>query len=182
MSRRPDWLLAQLPVGMLEDDFFRRFTQIFQDMADTLVDQVDNIPNAVDLTVAPAELVRYLGSWIGVTTVDASLPVELQRRIVHGQGRILPHRGTKRGLLDLLELLSGQPAEVEDPGGIWREGDAPARQPVVRVRVASTGWMPAEDFVALVRDELPAHVGLELYVAGRLAWPAPRTQDEEGQG
>lgn len=172
MRRRPDWLLAQLPVGMLEDDFFRRFSQIFQDMADTIVEQADNVPNVVDLAVAPDPFVRYLGSWIGAEAVDASLPVPLQRRIVRGYGQILAHRGTRRGLVELLELLSGEPAEVEDPGGIWREGDAPAREPVVRVRVASTGWMPADDFVALVRSELPAQVGLELYVADRLVWPA----------
>lgn len=177
MRRRPDWLISQLPVGMLDDDFFRRFSQIFQDLADTIVEQADNIPNAVDLSVAPDPFVRYLGSWIGVDAVDASLPVPTQRRIVHGYGRLLPHRGTRRGLLELLELLSGSPAEVDDPGGIWREGDSPRTAPVVRVRVASTGWMPAEDFVALVRSELPAQVGLELHVAGQQVWPAA-TQEE----
>lgn len=171
MSRRPDWLVAQLPVGMLEDDFFRRFVQIFQDLADTIVEGVDNIPNVVDVSVAPAPFVRYLGSWIGVNVVDAALPVDLQRQIVRGYGRLLPHRGTRRGLCDLLELLSGAPAEVEDPGGIWREGDAPEVEPVVRVRVRSTGWMPPEDFVSLVRDELPAHVGLELVVGDEQVWP-----------
>ncbi|MGE3621662.1 MAG: phage tail protein [Acidimicrobiia bacterium] len=176
MSRRPDWLVGQLPVGLLEDDFFRRFVQIFQDVADTLMDQADNVPHVVDPTVAPPEVVRYLGSWIGVRSIDAALPVDLQRHLVRGHSRVMANRGTRQGLLDLLELLSGQPAEVEDPGGIWREGDAPRLAPVVRVRVASTGWVGEDDFVRMVREELPAQVGLELVVGGRQVWP-PSVED-----
>jgi phage tail-like protein len=178
VSRRPDWLIAQLPVGMLEDDFFRRFVQIFQDVGDTLVDQADNVANIVDPTVAPDAVVRYLGSWIGAQAlIDPSLPVDLQRRLVRAQSRILAWRGTARGLRELLELLSGAPVEIEDSGGVWRQGDAPDHPPVVRVRVESTGWVGTEDFVALVRDELPAHVGLELHVAGEQVWPRPRAEE-----
>jgi hypothetical protein len=36
--------------------------------------------------------------------------------------------------------------------------------------VESTGWMPEADFVALVRDEVPAHVRAELYVGSRCVW------------
>ena len=51
--RREQWLLSQLPVGMVEDDFFVRFVSIFQDVATTLLDGADNIDNLVDVTVAP---------------------------------------------------------------------------------------------------------------------------------
>ncbi len=34
----------------------------------------------------------------------------------------------------------------------------------------STGWLPENEFVALVRDEIPAHVLAELYVGDRLVW------------
>ena len=74
--RRDDWLLGQLPMGMLEDDFFARFVGIFQEVSTTFLDDVDNLDNIVDVTVAPEGVVRWLGSWLGVESIDSSLPHE----------------------------------------------------------------------------------------------------------
>ena len=170
--RRDDWVLAQLPVGMVEDDFFVRFVSIFQELATTIVDGVDNLENVIDVTVAPESMVRWLASWIGVDSVDASLPHTLQRRIVATSARMLAWRGTRHGLRQFLEMTSGGPVEIEDSGGVFAEGAAPDGPPWVRMRVTSTGWLPEADFVALVRDEIPAHVGIELWVDGRQVMPA----------
>jgi phage tail-like protein len=171
MARRPDWLVAQLPVGMLEDDFFRRFVSIFQDMADTIIDGVDSIEHAVDITVAPEAMVRFLGSWIGVHAIDPSLPLPLQRRVVQGAAQALTWRGTRRGLLSYLEVICGEGVEIEESGGVWREGEAPRDPPSVVIRVPSTGWVSEEDFTRLVRDELPANASCIIEVAGRPIWP-----------
>lgn len=173
--RRDQWLLSQLPVGMLEDDFFVRFVSIFQDVATSLLEGVDNIDNVVDVSVAPEPLVRWLGSWIGVESIDASLPHELQRRLVSSASQTLAARGTVDGLRRFLEMMSGGPAQVEDGGGVWRDGEAPAGAQWVRVRVQSTGWLPEHDFVTLVRDEIPAHVYAEIFVEDRQVWPAVAT-------
>ncbi|MHB2022170.1 MAG: phage tail protein [Mycobacteriales bacterium] len=165
--RRGDWLLAQLPVGMVEDDFFFRFASIFQELANTIVDGVDNIPNTVDVKVAPEAMVRWLGSWIGVDSVDAALPGELQRRIVRSASATLGWRGTRAGLAQFLELVSGGPVRVEDGGGVFPEGEAPRAAAWVKMYVASTGWMSEQDFAKLVREEVPAHVVAELWVDGR---------------
>jgi phage tail-like protein len=175
--RRNDWLIGQLPMGMLDDDFFIRFTSMFQELATTLLDGVDNIPNVVDVTVAPAPMVRWLGSWIGVDNIDSSLPVDLQRRIVRESAQILSWRGTRRGLVQFLELVTGGHVEVSDSGGIFVAGEAGHRPPHVWMRVESTGWIREDDFVALVIDELPANVTFELYVRGRQLWP-PETPFE----
>ena len=169
--RRSDWLLSQLPMGMLDDDFFVRFVSIFQDVATTLLEDVDNLDNIIDVTVAPDAVVRWLGSWIGISSIDPSLSVELQRRIVRESAQILAWRGTRRGLQKLLELMTDGPVEIEESGGVFREGDAGTRLPFVRMRVSSTGWVPEKDFVALVADELPANVMFELFVGGRQLWP-----------
>ncbi|MEY2450511.1 MAG: hypothetical protein QOD92_85 [Acidimicrobiaceae bacterium] len=171
MPRRDDWLLAQLPMGMLEDDFFARFVGIFQEVATTFLDGVDNLENVVDVTVAPESVVRWLGGWLGVDSIDSSLPHELQRRIVIESGRILAWRGTRRGLAGFLELVSGGPVEIEETGGVFAEGDAPHVAPTVVIRVESTGWVPESDFVEWVRDELPANVRFGLYVGDRQLWP-----------
>lgn len=175
-ARNPDWLLHQLPVGMLDSDFFVRFVSIFQELGNSLLADADNIDNVADLTVAPDALVRWLGSWIGVESIDPSLPEELQRRIVASSAGTLAWRGTPAGLTRFLELASDGPARVSDGGGVWRDGDAPADTAWVRMEVDSTGWLPQADFVALVRDEVPAHVRAELHVGGQCVW----TSDGEG--
>jgi phage tail-like protein len=171
MPRRDDWLLGQLPMGMLEDDFFARFVGIFQHVATSFLEGVDNFDNIVDVTVAPETVVRWLGAWLGVDSIDSSLPHELQRRIVMESGKILAWRGTRRGLQRFLEVISGGAVEIEETGGVFAEGEAPRRPATVVMRVQSTGWMPESDFVELVRDELPAHVQFGLFVGDRQLWP-----------
>jgi phage tail-like protein len=165
-------------MGMLDDDFFVRFVSIFQAVATSLLDDVDNLANIVDVTVAPDPVVRWMGGWLGITSIDASLPHELQRHIVRATGEMLAWRGTRRGLEAFLELVSGGPVGIEESGGIFAEGEAGRRPPFVRMTVQSTGWVPEADFVALVADEVPAGVTYELFVGDRLVWPpAPAGRD-----
>ena len=80
--RRHDWLVQQLPVGMVDDDFLVRFLSIFQTIADTVLHQVDTLPHMFDPAVAPDSMVRLMGRWIGLDWIDPSLDDELQRRIL----------------------------------------------------------------------------------------------------
>jgi phage tail-like protein len=173
-TRSHVWLLEQLPNGLLDSDFFVRFVSIFQDLAETLVANADNVENLLDVNVAPPEMVRWLGSWIGIAGIDGSLPDQLQRRIVESSADTLVWRGTARGLQRYLEIISGGPAIVEDSGGVFRDGEAPIGDAWVKMRVESTGWLATADFATIVRDEVPAHVRAELWVADRLIW----TSDE----
>ncbi|HEY3737414.1 MAG TPA: phage tail protein [Jatrophihabitans sp.] len=169
-ARSADWMLNQLPVGMLESDFFVRFVSIFQEIGSSLIADADNVDNIVDLSVTPESMIGWLGSWIGVDSVDPSLPPDLQRRIVASSADTIAWRGTHTGLSRFLELTSDGPVEVTDGGGVWRDGEAPADTAWVQMKVQSTGWLPETDFIALVRDEIPAHVRAELYVGERLIW------------
>jgi phage tail-like protein len=169
--RHDDWLLAQLPMGMLEDDFFTRFVRIFQEVASSYLEGADNLDHVVDPTVTPTPFIPYLGSWIGLRSIDSSLPEALQRRIVRESSAILAWRGTYKGLVRFLELVCDGPVEVSENGGVFREGDSPSTPARIVIRVESTGWTTTEDFVALVLDELPAHIPAEIFVAGQMVWP-----------
>jgi phage tail-like protein len=177
-ERSPHWLLNQVPVGLLDSDFFVRFLSIFQEIADSLLADADNIENLPALSVTPAGAVRWLGSWIGVTSIDPSLPDELQRRIVDSAARTLGRRGTTSGLRFFLELVTAGSATIEEGGGVWEDGEAPIDTAWVRMHVESTGWLPEADFVALVKDEVPAHVRAELYIGERCAWSSQGPQHE----
>lgn len=169
--RRDDWLVQQLPVGMVDDEFLVRFVSIFQEMAESVLVQVDNLPHVFDTAVTPDAMVRAIGGWIGVDWIDPSLPDMLQRRIVREYARLLPWRGTKRGLTQLLSLLSGGAVSVEDSGGVYLEGEAPRHAPHVRLEVESVSWTTEADLVRIIRDELPANATFELRVAGRVVHP-----------
>jgi len=177
-ERSPSWMLDQLPVAMLDHDFFVRFVSIFQHLGTNLLEDADNVEHLVNTTVTPTPMLPYLASWIGVETIDDSQPESLQRRIVAGAAKTLTWRGTARGLRSYLELISEGPAEIEEGGGIWRAGDAPEDTAWVVMRVRSTGLLELTDFIDVVRDEVPAHVRAELYVGPDRVW----TSEEEWPG
>jgi len=171
VQRRHDWLLQQLPVAMVEDDFLGRFLMIFQSIADTELHQIDTLGHLFDPAVAPDGMVRAMATWVGIDWVDSSLPDLLQRDLVRGYSSIVRWRGTRRGLRLLLELVSGGPASVLDSGGVYAEGEAPAADPFVVLRVEQLGWATEDDLLRIVRTELPAHVVFELHVGSRRIWP-----------
>jgi phage tail-like protein len=171
MSRRDDWLIHQLPVGMVEDEFLVRFLRIFQTVSETMLHEVDQLPYMFDPTIAPDNMVRAMGAWLGVDWVDSSLPDALQRQIVREYASLVQWRGTRRGLSQLLSLVSGAPATVEDNGGVYLEGESTGEAPHVRLAVESVGWATEADLVRIVRGELPAQVTFELSVGDRLVWP-----------
>ncbi|MFN3254057.1 MAG: phage tail protein [Ilumatobacter sp.] len=173
--RRDDWLLWQLPVGMTDDDFFVRFVTIFQRMADTVLDQVDNLEHVFDPTVAPDNMVRQMAEWFGVDWVDSSLDDRLQRQIVLAYADLIQWRGTKIGLRKLLELLTGGPVEVHDTGGVFPKEEAPGGPPHVRLDVGSAGWNKVEDLLRIVRAELPATVTFDLWIGADHVWPRSTT-------
>jgi phage tail-like protein len=177
-SRRPDdWMVRQLPVQMVAHDFFVRFVSIFQELGDTLLDDVDTVEHIVDLAVAPESSIAWLGSWIGVEKLDPSMPEDLRRRIVATSAATLASRGTVPGLRAYLELLSGSTVEVDEGGGVWRAGEVPDDTAWVRMRVASTGSLDVAAFVDMVRDEVPAHVRAELWVGTELVWDSEEDED-----
>ena len=178
-ARRGDWLVNQLPAGMLGDDFFVRFVRIFQSEAETLLTHADTLPHLADARLAPIEMVRYMARWLGTDAIDDSYGETAQRAVLGMVARTLPWRGTRYALTQMLELYSGGPVTIVDGGGVFEEDRSPDDVAWVRLEVTSTGPLPTDDFVALVLDELPAHVRAEILVGGAQAWP-PVDRSEEG--
>lgn len=184
--RDPNWLLQQLPHTMVSADFFARFVSIFQDLGGDLLDNADGLEHLVDVSVASPEMVRWLGAWVGVSTLDDSQDVARQRRIVASAARTLTSRGTRGGLTEFLALLTGHVVCVEDGGGVFAAESAPDDPAWVRIWLRDLGGRRTGDndsssdseedhrdlaeFVTVLRDEIPAHVRAELYVGGTLRW------------
>jgi phage tail-like protein len=177
-GRPDDWLVRQLPQGMLAEEFFVRFVSIFQAEADTLLAHADNLPYLADVGVTPTAMVREMARWLGLAGIDASFPPAAQRRILSTAAATLQWRGTAAGLRRLLELYSGGPVRISESGGVFAEGTAPAGPAWVVLEVDSTGPLDEPDFLRLVLDEVPAHVRTEILVGGRAIWPRARQPEE----
>ena len=171
------WLVDQLPVCFAGDDFLRRFMGLFQELADGLRRRIDGIEHTVDVNVAPPVFVRWIGEWLGVTSIDSSLPVSRQRELVFGFGGLLVRRGTRAGLEQALELVTRAHVDVRDPGVIVRDGDPPPAAGPVRIELAGTGPVSEADVLAVIEDWLPAAASAELWIGGRRVGPG----DERGR-
>jgi phage tail-like protein len=171
--RRDDWLIHQLPVAMAENDFFVRFLTIFQEMSDTVYQQIDGLADQFDPAIASPQMVRAMGAWLGVDWVDSYLPEKTQRRIIREYSELIPWRGTKRGLRQLLELITDGEVHISDNGGVFPEGEAPGGASTVLIEVESTGFVTVDDLIRIVRDELPAFVLFRLLVDEQEVWPTP---------
>jgi phage tail-like protein len=168
----PQWLVEQLPVGMLEDDFLVRFTSIFQDVADTLVDAVDTVEAAADLTLTPDPFVRWLGSWIDAypNPGEATQPPggARERAWIQAQARALTGRGTRPSLELMLQALFGdQPLRVSDGGGVYPAGQCPPGDPAwVQVELPALERVAMNAVLDLIRSETPVHVAVRVIVDG----------------
>ena len=161
------WLVDQLPACFAGDDFLRRFMALFQEQADGLRHRIDSIEHAVDVSVAPPVFVRWMGEWLGVTSIDPSLPASRQRDLVLGFGSLLVQRGTRAGLKQALELVTGRPVEVRDPGAVVRDGDPPPPAGPVRIELAAGGGISEADVLAVIEDWLPAAASAHVWIGGR---------------
>ena len=156
---------------MRDDDFLARFVSVFEAIATTHLEHIDQLEHIFDRTVAPPAMARALGRCVGVDVLDAALPEALQRDVLVEMRKLARSQGTGQRLTRVLELVTTAPVEIVDSGGVYVDGDAPSAAPHVRIAVESAGWMDEDDLVGLVRRELPASVTFELWLADRCLWP-----------
>ena len=166
-ERYPDgWLVGQLPVGLRDDDLMVRLTTIFERLGSTLRAGADGTEHVADHTVTTPGMIHFMSRWFGPSVLDPEMGVARQRMVLAALARALPLRGTATGLRMLLEALTGDRVEVLDPGGVGREGEIGRHEGVVEVRVVSTGHLREHELAALVRDQVPVHLGVRLLVTG----------------
>ena len=158
---------------MRDDDFFASFVSMFEVIATTHLDHVDQLEHVFDLTVAPPVMVRALGRCVGVDLLDPELDETLQREVLIEMASLARLQGTNRRLTRVLERVTRERVGVIDSGAVVIEGFAAPAPPHVRIQVESTGWMDEDDLVALVRRELPASVTFEIWLGDRPLWPEP---------
>jgi phage tail-like protein len=104
-----------LPGMLLDDDFARRLTSALDEVAAPLLSTVDNYPAYLDPWTAPADVVRWLGTWVAADLRD-EWPEDRRRRAVADAVATHGSRGTAAGLSDAVELAIGVRPAIDDPG------------------------------------------------------------------
>ena len=76
---------------------------------------------------------------------------------------LLPHRGTKQALAELLAELTGGPVTITDGGGVYGPGEEVPREDLtVRVELSRIGPVSRDRLLAIGERELPIGARLEL--------------------
>jgi phage tail-like protein len=171
VNGKAGWLVAQLPAAMGRDRVISGFVRAFEEIADSVRDQVADVEYELDVNLASPEMLTYLASWLGVA-VDAAMaasddPVvrDVQRRLIRAVGQALVWRGTRRGLETLLEALTDSRVDVLDSGGVFGPGEPiPAGGERVTIELDHTGLLTKQQILAFVADELPIGVKVDLWV------------------
>lgn len=159
------------PIGGLLPAMYReldpnvlRLTEALDDVIAPVWMVLDSLEAYFDPAVAPVDFVLMLAEWVGLP-VDDNWRDDQMRRLVADAVDMYRWRGTRRGVIALVEAYTGITPDVVETGGtIWRAAQgAPAPgspSPGVRVRVR----LPAdanEDLSRLTRliaESVPAHV------------------------
>jgi phage tail-like protein len=171
-SGQQGWLAAQLPAVMRRDPVIGGFVRAFEEIADSIREQISDIEYELDVDLASSEMLSYLGSWLGVeidtavgaSTEDPSLR-DAQRRLIRAVGSALVWRGTRRGVETLLEALTDSRVEVTDSGGIFGPDRAiPPRDDLVIVELDDIGSLSRQQILAFLADELPVGVRVDLRI------------------
>jgi phage tail-like protein len=165
-------LVTQLPGIYQDGGFIREFTAGLDEVLAPAVATLDCLHAYIDPSVAPADFVTWLGSWVGVA-LQEDWPLERRRRFVAAAADLCARRGTAHALADEVAIYSGGVAVVADPGGVHTsrtpttpkqraERRRPERTVQVTVDVpagAGVNWAALQE---LIRDAVPAHLPVEI--------------------
>lgn len=162
-----------LPALYQRDDLSQRMLAALDEVLAPVFLSLDNLDAYLDPGLAPEDFLDWLGGWLGLAMDDA-WPLERRRAIVARAAELYRIRGTPRGLVAYMELLTGGEVEIEESGGAaWSSvpGEPPPGRAeaelVVKVRAADGPAVQAARLDALVAANKPAHVSHRLELTQR---------------
>lgn len=156
--------LDYLPGLYQESEFLGRFLLIFEHILSPIDRTIGNVSHFFDPDLAPAEMLPWLASWLGVV-LDVRVPEERRRDLVRAAPELYRWRGTKRGLREYLRLYTGIEPEITEPS---LSEIASNRQLAFRftVRMALPAGSPVEQsyIESIIDAEKPAFAACTLEV------------------
>ena len=163
-------LREQVPAMLMDDPFACGLLDGLDEVIAPVISVLDCFDAYLDPHTAPEDVVRYLGSWL-LATLDDPWDERAVRRDVADAYRRACTAGTTAGLYQRLVPHMGRSMSIRDTG-TTTASDSPtdpadwadAPPPVVRIVVMPHADRPVDmaQIERILRDALPAHVGLDL--------------------
>lgn len=149
-----------LPAVLQEDPVAVMLMQGLDDVLAPVIDALDCSYAYIDPQLAPADFLEWVASWVGAE-LDENWPMSKQREFVALAVELYGIRGTVEGLRRHVELVTGQPVDIAETGGVvWSttpDGRFPDDNlPEVTVRISNGANVDVVD--ELVGAAKPAHV------------------------
>jgi phage tail-like protein len=169
--RSPVPLFEQLPaIYQQMDPNIGRLTAAIDGLLAPVWLVLDNLEEHFDPLFAPRDFITMLASWVGLQ-IDENWRDEQLRQLLARAVELHRWRGTRQGLVALVEAYAGVRPEITETGGVrWCDDPgatpSPQQAPAVHVCVRlPTG--ASENLVRLSRliaENVPAHVTLTVEI------------------
>lgn len=163
-------LREQVPAMLMDDPFACGLLDGLDQVVAPVISVLDCFDAYLDPRTGPEDVVRYLGSWLLATLDDPWDEAAVRRDVADAYQRACS-AGTTAGLYRRLVPHLVRSISIRDTGSTTASetptdpadwADAPP--PVVRIVVMPHADRPVDmgQIERIVRDALPAHVGLDL--------------------
>ena len=145
--------MSFLPDIYQEDDFLRRFLLIFEDIWEPLEQRQDHIHMYFNALTCPVTFLPWLANWLGFS-LDPHWPEMRQRRLLAQAMDIYRWRGTRYGLIRILEVCTGITPTITET----------ELEPFVfHIQIPATNGEIDRKFInELIQTHKPAHAGYVL--------------------
>ena len=92
--------------------FFHRFMSVFSSIAGDFHQDIEHLPDLLDLDTCPERLLPLYGQWLGIDVGDDFLDAKILRPLVKEAYQLNRVKGTKAALERLTEIVLGEKALV----------------------------------------------------------------------
>ena len=105
--------IKYLPNIYHEDQLMARLLMLFESFLAPIEKQINGQENYLDPRLTPPEFLGWLGSWLGLV-MDEDLPEHQRRSLIQEAAGLYKKRGTRQGLIDYIEIVSGGKVEISE--------------------------------------------------------------------
>jgi phage tail-like protein len=148
--------IESLPIIYADNDFLARFLLLFQTVWEPLEQRQDHIEMYFDPRTSPASFLPWLASWLDLS-FNQHWPETRRRRLLAEAIDLYRWRGTRYGLVRMIEVCTGITPEVSDT----------VTQPYtfdVKITLPKGGDIDKNLIDELIQAHKPAHAGYRLEV------------------
>ena len=92
-------------VYQTDNDFLKRYLSIFSTMYQEFQEQIDALPDLLDVDTAPEELLPVFASWLGLETDTTLFTAAELRRLLKAAPGLMERKGTKWAVETAVRLL-----------------------------------------------------------------------------